>query len=74
MILCTVAIRKDSVCGRPQACKHFFRQVWHVVRCGRVSGLVMRLVIRRRPVWRCVDQVHIDNAGLMPICKGLHLT
>jgi len=46
----------------------FFGQEWHVVRCGRVSGLVsglvMRSVMRRGPLWRYANQVRIEKADL----------
>ncbi len=39
--------KREYLCGRPFECKHIFGQERHVVRCGRVSGLVMRLAMRR---------------------------
>lgn len=39
-----------------------FLKVWHVIRCCRVSGLMMRQFTRRGPVWRSADQVQIGVA------------
>ena len=36
----------------------------HAVRCCRVSGLSMRQMTRRGPVWRCADWVQIAYASL----------
>ena len=54
-----------AVYGRPREYKRFLRTVRsNVVRCSRVSGLLMRRVTRRGPVWRCADQVQIGRACL----------
>jgi hypothetical protein len=39
-----------------------FLKVWHVIRCCRVSGLMMRQFTRRGPVWRSADRVQIGVA------------
>ena len=36
----------------------------HVVKCGHLSGLMMRLVRRRGPLWRCADRVQDHYSGL----------
>lgn len=47
----------------PPEMQAILRRFRHVVRCSRVSGLKMRLVTRRGPVWRCADQIQIAYAG-----------
>jgi hypothetical protein len=39
-----------------------FLRFEHVIRCCRVSGLMMRLFTRRGPVWRSADRVQIGVA------------
>ena len=47
----------------PLGMQAILRRSWHVVRCSRVSGLMMRLATRRGPVWRCADQIQLAYAG-----------
>ena len=42
----------------------------HVVRCCRLSGLMMRLVQRRGPLWRIADRVQIGYASSIALRSG----
>ena len=54
----------SSVHGRPRCCKRFLNGRAHVVRRCRLSGLLVRPVSGRWPVWRCADRVYIVAASL----------
>jgi len=43
----------------PPIVQEEFRPSEHVIECGHVSGLTVRLFTRRGPVRRCADQVQI---------------